>query len=125
MFTIISERTARMSAVARDLYFVSSGILAELAAVLFIGCYGALACWMRTLGLLFGLLNSHRFTLLSSFTEHIDFHSAARLGPADEADDCAQAGPRQVERNRKADGHDKNTPKNFFHDCPPTGRPPG
>jgi len=59
----LSERTARMSAVARDLYFVSSGILAELAAVLFISCYGALACWMRTLGLLFGLLNSHRFTL--------------------------------------------------------------
>lgn len=30
----------------------------------------------------------------------------AKLSPADETDDCAQAPSRQVVRNRKADGHD-------------------
>ena len=63
-----------MSAVARDLYF-SLCILTALAAVLFVSCYGASACRMRT----FLLLNISHGSLPFLSTEYRDKNLNQRI----------------------------------------------
>src|SRR5260370_35782076 len=63
-----------MSAVARDLYF-SLCILTALAAVLFVICYGASACGMRT----FLLLNISHGSLPFLSTDYRDKNVNERI----------------------------------------------